>query len=330
MTPFRFALIAAIAFAFAPLSQSAEPNRYVPADATIVVHVNVRQLLDSPLGKKYGPNIVQGLLQQNGQVQNLLAGMGVDPLKDVDAIVLATPGASADRAVVIAHGRIDQERFHKAAEELSKQGGAMKIHQEAALTIYEGKQGNDSAFAVFPARDTLLLSPSRTALTGAAAGNQRLSKELAPVVAGVDGNQSVWVAALMPEEAKAVLAGQPQTAELASKIQAVTAGLNIDRDVALNVKVLTTEAKAASTLAELIDGLKGFGKLYAASVPQFGPLLTQVMDSIKVGTNQTTVSATVNVTEQMIEQGVQAAKTPPPPPAAPTPVPVRKAPPKKR
>jgi hypothetical protein len=322
----HLALFAALPLLFTSLTRAAEPEKYLPADATIVVRVNVRQILDSPLGKKYGPDAVKNALSQNGQIRQLLETLGVDPLKDVDTLFLATPGASANGAVVVAHGRIDQERFHKAAEDVSrKTPGAMKIHKEGALTIYEGKHGGDPAFATFPSKDTLLLSPSRAALTAAASGTNTLGKDVAGLVGQVDGRQSVWAAALLPDDAKRALTKQPQTAELASKIKGFTVAVNVDRDVQMNLNVLTTEAKAAESIAELLEGLKGLGKLYAASVPQIGPYLGQAMDSIKIATSQASVTAAVQVSEQTIDQVVKAAQVPPPAPK-PAAIPVKKRP----
>lgn len=315
MTGTRLALAAMLAALLAPLAPSAEPDKYLPADATLVVHVNVRQVLDSPLGKKYAPEMISAALRQNGQVQQLLQNAGVDPLKDVDALSVAAPGASTDGAVVVVHGRIDPERFQKSA--------GLKIHKEGALTVYEGKHGSDAAFATFPAPGTLLLSHSRSALASAASGTARLGKDIAAVVEKVDGRQSIWAAALMPEDAKRNLAKQPQTAELAAKIRAFTVTVNVDRDVQTTVSVLTTEPKAAESIAELLESLKGLGKLYAASVPQIGAYLGQVIDTVKVVTSSTTVTATLQVSEQTIDQVIKAAQAPAAPPRKPM-VPVKK------
>jgi hypothetical protein len=326
MTGTRLALFAALPLVLTSLTRAAEPEKYLPADATVVVRVNVRQILDSPLGKKYGPDAVKNALGQNGQIRQLLETLGVDPLKDVDTLFLATSSATADGAIVVAHGRIDPERFHKAAEETNrKTPGAMKIHKEGALTLYEGKHGGGPAFATFPSKGTLLLSPSRAVLTAAASGTVTLGKDVAALVAQVDGRQSVWAAALLPDDAKRVLTKQPQTAELASKIKGFTVVVNVDRDIQTTVNVLTTEAKAAESIAELLEGLKGLGKLYAASVPQIGAHLGQAVDAVKIATSQTDVTAAVQVSEQTIDQVVKAAQAPPPAPK-PAAVPVKKRP----
>src|SRR5262245_33547916 len=191
MTGTRHALAIALPLLVAPLCLSAEPDKYFPTDTTIVVHINVRQVFDSPLGKKYGPDLLKAALQQNSQMQKLLEALGVDALKDIDTLDVATSGVSADGAVLVAHGRIDPDRFHKTAEEAVRQNpSAFKIHKDGALTVYEGKRGNDPVFTAFPARDTLLISPSQAAVTAAAKGG-KLRKDIAAIVDKVDGRQSV-------------------------------------------------------------------------------------------------------------------------------------------
>jgi hypothetical protein len=240
------------------------------------------------------------------------SALGVDPLKDVDTLFVATPPPGRRR------GR-RRSRPHRPGS--LPQGGRgcqpqdsrrNEDPQRRCIDDLRGKHGSDPAFATFPTKGTLLLSPSRTALTAAASGTAKLGQDIAGVVAQVDGRQSVWVAALLPDDAKRALTKQPQTAELAAKIKGFTVVLNVDRDIQTTLNVLTTEAKAAESIAELLEGLKGLGKLYAASVPQIGPHLGQAMDSVKVATSQATVTATLQVSEQTIDQVVKAAQRHPP------------------
>ena len=68
MLTLRRSGLATLAFVLlAAPSRSAEPDRYLPDGTELVLHVNVRALLDAPLVKKYCLDLVKGYLQGNAE-----------------------------------------------------------------------------------------------------------------------------------------------------------------------------------------------------------------------------------------------------------------------
>src|SRR5262245_31717976 len=60
-------------------------EKYLPDDADGVVTINVRALLDSELVKKVG---LDKMLADNEEAQKSLKALGLDPLKDIERVVI--------------------------------------------------------------------------------------------------------------------------------------------------------------------------------------------------------------------------------------------------
>src|SRR5947207_5565272 len=87
-------------------AQSAEPSKYLPGDTELVVYINARQILDAPLVKKYALERVKAALKESTDAQRFVTEAGLDPLKDVQSLLMASPGsaAAAEKVLVVARG----------------------------------------------------------------------------------------------------------------------------------------------------------------------------------------------------------------------------------
>src|SRR5438128_2254889 len=105
----RAMMALALAAGFLSLpARAAEIDRYLPAHADMVMSVNVRQVVDSPVFKEHFHELARKWVKTApaGQVMTLL---DLDPLKDVQRITAAGTGVIGllDRGLVIAHGDFD-------------------------------------------------------------------------------------------------------------------------------------------------------------------------------------------------------------------------------
>src|SRR5262249_50931606 len=154
MTAHAKALTSTLALAAALLlaapASAAEADKYLPEDTTSVVSVNVRQVLDSPVGKKYLQEVVKTVLKQNADLQKPLTAAGVDPLKDVSSVVVAASDVAGDKVLVIVRGTFDPDKAQAAAEDFAKKNPRqLVIHKEGELRVYEHKNGEQSAYVAF-------------------------------------------------------------------------------------------------------------------------------------------------------------------------------------
>src|SRR5437879_12168888 len=69
--------------------RAAEVDQYLPEDAEVVLVVNAKQLLDSPLVKKHFLEQMRDLMKTNTEVANILSALGFDPYKELTSLTEA-------------------------------------------------------------------------------------------------------------------------------------------------------------------------------------------------------------------------------------------------
>ncbi len=297
---------------------AAEADKYLPEDTTTVASVNVRQVLDSPVGKKYLQEVLKTVLKQNANFQKVLAAAGVDPLKDVSGLVVATSAVDGDKVLVIAHGTFDPDKTQAAAAEFAKKNPRqMAITKEGDLRVIEARGDGQAMYAVFVDKETALLSLSKKGVVEAAKaggkGPPKLKKEMEALVEKADAKKAVWAVALAPEEMKKSLSANPNTTDIADKIEGFTGDVDVDKDVQVALTIRTADAKTAEAIGEALDSFKNFAKLAAQNNAQFGKLLGDLVDNLTIAPDKSVVNLNVKVTEEMIDKAVKPAPAKAPP-----------------
>lgn len=308
------------------IAAAAEPDKSLPDDTTLLVHVNIKQSLESPLGKKHITPLVQEQLKKNAELTQGLTALGFDPLRDFASLTLATSGIDSTEAdkelaklTIIAHGTFDLAKAHAAADAIIKQDPKkLSVTGQGDTRIYEGKNDLQTVYFAFVDKTTLVASGKRAHVVAAVKGGKtpKLNKDMAAVLAKVDGKQSVWFAALIPSEAKKALASMPQTEGIADKILSVSGGATLTKDFAGGLSIHTSDAKTAEAITTYLDSLKAAGKFALTQdtglVQQIGADVVKtaadVVEGVQIGTSGGTASVTVKVTEASIQKMVKAAE----------------------
>ena len=272
----------------------------------MVVSVNVQQILDSELFKKYAKDeLDKALLEPT--VKKELAAIGLDPLKDVHKLLITSAGTEKPRVLIVAYGKFDVDKMKAAAEKDAKdKPNELKITTADGKTIYEGKGGDGKEFYAYlaPKGDVVLASTDKDYLLKAIANkSEGPSKEMRDVLSKISGKQSIWLAALVTKEIKKQMASTPQAKDLAPKLEAVTGSINVANDVEVNLTIHTTDAKAAGDVKKILNQVKPLLSLAAQSAGEdAAPILGDVVDNIKITTNETSVKINLKVTQDLIER----------------------------
>jgi hypothetical protein len=257
--------------ALAAQAPAAEVDRFLPADAEIVVTVNVRQMLDSSLIKEQALDLLRDGLKSLDMAEDILKELGFDPFKDLDRIVAGGPaGKEPDRGLLIVHGRFDVAKFKAKAEESAKTfGDALKV-----LKVPDGLGGNFVVYQVSPpempapvfvalaGKDTLLASPGKDYVVDALRRQARKEpvalkdKVFQEMLEKLDDKQSISFAATGPALANGALQGTPAADSLA-KIIGLGGGITLSEDLKIEAVVTSKTAAEANELHEAADkGLK--------------------------------------------------------------------------
>jgi len=141
--------IVLIAGSVTATARAAEPDKLLPATTEGVLQVNVRQILDSDIAKKYALEQLKQVL--DGQdAKKVLTELGLDPLKDIEQLVVGFSGSGkADaKALIILHGKFTPDKLYMAAEaQAKKDPDKFSMIKEGSTIFFKYQPDNgDSAF----------------------------------------------------------------------------------------------------------------------------------------------------------------------------------------
>lgn len=301
-------LTALLALAFVVPVRAAEADKFIPNDAEQVVIINVKQLVGSELIKKFALPEFEKNLKDNKEYKQFQTLTGLDLLKDVDSIVIANAGTTGDKAMVIVRGRFDLEKIAKTAELVAKdKKDEFKIGKLGDRPLYEGVKDGKSAFFTFIDGTTMVGSPSKDYVAGAAEGKGgKLNKDLAAALESVDAKQSILFAGLVPEEAKKQLDNVGQgPVEALKKVKAATAGLNITDAVTAGLSLSTGDPKAAKEIGEFATQVKALVAFAGQSNEMIKPFTDEFNKTLKINTNRGNVSLSFKMSEEIIKKAVE-------------------------
>ena len=319
LTSRKWALSGLLALALVVPARAAELDRYVPGDTEQVVVVNVKQLLASPLVKKHALPQIEKQLKENKDLQKLTQATGIDPLKDIDSLVVANTGDKGEKVTVIVRGKFDTDKIHTIAQAVAKdKPDELKISKLGDRPLYEGTHDGKSFYSTFVDGTTLVGSTSKDVLASAIQGKGAKNKELTAALENLDSKQSVLAAGVVPQEVRDFLGNLPQgPAEALSKLKTVAGSVHITGGVAAGVRLSTGNEKAAKELAEAGDMVKGLLAAAAAVNKELLPLAEDLQRTLNIKPSQGDVTIDFKVSEKTVDKLIKAAprggrKTPPP------------------
>jgi hypothetical protein len=288
----RIGLAAAVAVFLAgtPVARAAEPDKLLPPDSDTAIYVNVKQILDSEIIKKYALEQMKQALDGN-DAKKFLADLGLDPLKDVDTVVIGGYGKDQTdiKGLVIFHGKFDPEKLYKAAEaQTRKDADHFSLIKDGkdVMFKFQPDNGNPVYGTVIDEKTVVLGSEKKmisTALAAASAEGKKpaINKDLTALIGKMDDKSSVWIAAVLKDKLDKVKlpggpGGNPNLQAQLPNLDTVTIVVKITGDVTLDVTMAMKDADAAEEMGkameEMIQTIKGVLPFIVAQNPQMKPL----------------------------------------------------------
>ena len=123
---FRRLLLGAVLTAGLTASaRSAEIDNLLPAETESVMYLNVRQIIDSDLVKKYALGQIKQMLAGNEEAQRMLKDLGLDPLKDIERVTVGIWGKGPEdmQTIAVIRGAFDKDKLIEAAKKEAKNNG---------------------------------------------------------------------------------------------------------------------------------------------------------------------------------------------------------------
>jgi hypothetical protein len=306
-----------LALAFAAPARAAEIDKYLPDDSEVVVNVNVRGLLSSPVVKDSALPQLKALLESSEEARGVLRDLDFDPFQDLDTITAAGPGGNdQDKGLIIVHGKFDLDRFRKLGDQSAKDyPDVLKIHK-----VNDGKGGkfdlyevnvpeqNTPLFVALPNNKTLLASFGKDYVVDALKKEFSTekpvlrNKDFQTLLQGQDPRQHIYVAAVgaaiarndtLPEQVRAPF----------RNLDAVGGGLTFGDDIKIEVVGLAKTARDARDLSRTVNdgvtqGIALLG-LLAMNSPEFQPVV-DILKSVRCSAKDKAVVIKAEISAEVI------------------------------
>src|SRR5262249_20233392 len=299
-------------------------------------------ILASPLVKTHYAASLPELLKGNQDVQKVVKGVGIDPLKDIDLLIF-TNGESLYRLTkrvdkgktiygseggyfFLVKGRFDVAKFRAFGDQLGKDKDSLlvKTHKVGSASLYELNVGRTIFLGVLDGT-TLAVSSRQEPVAEAlekAAGKRKTVlkyKELAPAATKIDAKKSIGIAVLGSAgfglDADLKKAGG-KVVEIPVKqtisqdgIDSINGSINIIDDITGSVTVAVRGAAAAKDVAKSLqeDLTEGIDLILRAlfKYPKLGPF-AEFIKAINVTVKDNkTVTIQANVTAKQVADALK-------------------------
>ena len=322
MRRFSRCLFAAVLLASAAATaRAAEVDPLLPKETEQVVHVNIKQILDSDIVKKYAMGQIKQALQGE-QVKAQLEALGLDPLKDFERLSIGFWGSGgADmNAQMILRGKFDAKKlFESAKDQAGKTPDKVSIEEEGDFKFVKIAGDNGKPFFVSVADEKTIVGGTEKKLVteGLTAFNKKekakLGKELTALVLKQDEKASLFycgitegkfseVPASAFDQLKAVgVDGEVFKKQLNGMLNmAVT--VRLGKEVNLDMTMGMKDDDAAEefggkkgNLTKLIDTAKTFLPLIGGQQPKAKDLVDDLVNTLKADVKGKDVIVTLKV-----------------------------------
>lgn len=305
----RLGLATAFALALAAPARAAEPDKLLQSDADTVTYINVKQLVDSDVIKKYAlEQLKQALAGQDAK--KILDEMGLDPLKDIEKLWIGSSGKGPDdmKALIVVHGKFDPDKLFKAAEAATKKDGdkfSMIKDGNTTMFKFQPDQGNPVYGTVVDDTTVIAGTDKKLVATALTQKKTELGADLNAMVKKMDEKATMFAVSVvkgkfdnvrLPAQLPIDLSGfekaLPKTDTLSIVIK-VTGDIKLE--VTFGMKDDDAATDMGDAMAKLIDGVKGLVPLLAAAEPKAKPLV-DVVKTVKSDVKKKDVTITGTVT----------------------------------
>ncbi len=297
--------------AAASAASAADPAllNLVPSGTRIVVGASISQFLSSPFGRY----LMSQAQSAQPQMNQLLQASGFDPLRDLQEIMLASPGDSKqNRGVVLAKGAFDPARLSAFAQ---KAGASVETYKGVQVVI--GKQNTEGWIA--------FLNPVTAALGDPASVRALIDR---PPGGGLDAafrarvektasEYDFWAVSAVPPSQ---LAGETTPGQMNNQFNGLmqgdvlkgvletSGGIKFGSDILVAAEALTRSEKDATALADVVRFLIGMAQMGVQKDPNSAAALA-FLQKIQLNTQGNTMRLSLSVPQAELEKIIKQAQT---------------------
>jgi hypothetical protein len=328
----HYLLAAVVVGAATTATRAAEVDPLLPKETEIVAQVNVKQILESDIIKKYAMGQLKQALQGE-DVKKQLELFGIDPLKDLDKISLGLWGKTQSdmNAVTVLRGKFDPKKiFEGIKAQASQTPDKVSIEDEGDAKLVKIANDNGKPFYATVADDKTIIGGTDKKLVAASLDGfnkkekSKLSKELTALVLKQDEKASLFFCGVsdgntdlssIPEGAFDQLkpfgvdgeSFKKQLGSISNMAMTIRLGKEVSLEMTMGMKDEDSAEEfggAKGNLTKLINTAKQFLPLIGGQQPQAKALIDDVSKSLNAKVKGKDVMLSVSVTADAIGSAV--------------------------
>lgn len=275
----------AVALAMTAPASAAEVDKLLPANSEGAVYINVRQVVESDLVKKYALEQMKQALA-GADAQKVLGVLGLDPLKDLDKVIIGGYGddPANTNVLFIVRGRFDPDKLYAGAQlAAKKEPEKISIVKEGDSQLLKINVDNvpNPIYGTVVDKGTLVFGTQKDLVMEAVAGGSKkgVKPELAALITKIDEKTSISAVAVVNGKlGNAQLPGinDPAIQKNLEKTDNIVLTVNVTSDVSIELGFGMKDADSADDFGKLVDqGIqqaKGFLPLLGGD-PRMKPLI---------------------------------------------------------
>jgi hypothetical protein len=309
-----FALLALSGGTTAFASVESDLMAMAPAETTLLTGIDVARTKASP----FGAYLLNEMTRGDGHFPEFMGATGFDPRRDLQQVLLAgVAGKSGpnSRFAILARGTFDESRIRAAV--LANGGSISAVNGTETLLIPKHhtneQRENAQVGLAFPKPGLAVLGDLKTLeeVLSPKTANQGLDGQLVDQVNRVGSENDVWFATLMSGSFLGhQLANATRSVANSAVLKSIlrsSGGMQFGNTVAMSLDLFTRSADDAQSVTQLLRFAGNLAQMQ--NDPQISAAAV-ALSNLALQTDGSTVHASLNLTEQQMEQLMPARKKP--------------------
>jgi len=256
-----------------------------PAQTTVVASIDFAKLRSTPLAAKLAQLAVDSQSDQR-EIETFTKRTGLDPLKQVESLVLAFPEEArreGEFGMVLRASVMDETRLIAyTRDQLQKSGDDLVATARGHRTLW-WRRSNPEVAGFFIDDHTFVLGAGGWAARmadlsegGPPSGSAETNVDLVRLCERAAGGHAVWAAALVPGETRRMLQAEPRFKSAAS-VTRMAAGLDVSKGLdAVIMADLANSDDAVALAGQVTQSLRDAKKNAEILMLGLGPYLEGV------------------------------------------------------
>lgn len=305
----------------APQTRAADVDPLLPAETEQVLFLNVRQVIDSELVKKFALAQIKQALEGN-DAQDMMKELGLDPLKDINSVSAGLWGDDPQnmQGVFVVRGNFDLVKLFEAAEKQAKKDGdRMSIVKDGDYTLIRVTIDNrpDPIYMTGVDKNTIAIGTEKALVTGAMKAAETKAKPamkqgLADLVTKMDGKASLFICGVSSGKVGEIppnpLFDNPEKLQKQlEKLTDTAMTLRVTGDIALDVMMVMKDTEAADDFGVTVDDLLNKAKAFLPFIAMQNQNLRPIVNDLSKTLNSKVEKNQVNITAKLSGDAISRA-----------------------